>query len=86
MKFFNFDAFGAQKITWSRGVKRFETALNLYDCKEQKKEALLLHFIGVNAYNILCDKLTPQQPENKTFKEIVSVLEDHFEPKPSELV
>lgn len=67
-------------------MKRFETALNLYDCKEQKKEALLLHFIGVNAYNILCDKLTPQQPENKTFKEIVSVLEDHFEPKPSELV
>lgn len=86
VNFFHFEAFDVEKISWSRWVKRFKTALNLYDCKEEKRQALLLHFIGTGAYNILCDRLTPSQPEDKTFQEIVSALEEYFEPKPSELV
>lgn len=85
-KMFSYEAFDVQKISWLRWVKRFESALSLYDCKIEKKKSLLLHFIGTQAYNILCDKLTPEDPEAKGYAEIVKVLEDHYEPKPSELL
>lgn len=83
---FNFEAFDIKKTSWSRWVKRFETALELYECDRTKHQRLLLHFIGSDTYNILCDKLTPQIPEEKSYQEIVTILQDHFDPKPNELL
>lgn len=40
-------------------------------------KAMLLHFIGTQAYNVLCDK---------QYADIVKVLENHYEPNPTELL
>lgn len=86
VSFFSFEPFDSTKSTWSRWVKRFKTALDLYECKSTKHQRLLLHFVGTQTYNILCDKVLPKVPEDMKFDEIVQILEEHYDPKPNELL
>ncbi|XP_073830549.1 uncharacterized protein [Musca autumnalis] len=64
---FNFEPFDARVTTWQRWVRRFETALNIFECAEVKKKMFLLHYMGAGTYDMLCDKLSPSNPEDKTF-------------------
>ena len=83
---FNVEAFSQTNTTWARWVKRFETALELYECDVQLKRQYLLHYMGAATYNVLCDKLLPKAPEEKTYDEIVTILTEHFDPKPNEIL
>lgn len=86
VSFFSFEPFDSSKSTWSRWVKRFKTALELYECQSAKHQRLLLHFVGTQTYNILCDKILPKVPEDMNFDEIVTILGEHYDPKPNELL
>ncbi|XP_073820621.1 uncharacterized protein [Musca autumnalis] len=43
----------------------------------------LLHYMGAGTYDMLCDKLSPSNPEDNTYEEIVKLLSEHFNPKPN---
>lgn len=86
MQSFHFEGFDASKMTWSRWVKRFRTALDLYECPKVKHQRLLLHFMGVETYNVVCDEVLPGVPETMDFEEIVKCLGEHYDPKPNELL
>lgn len=85
---FNFEAFDPKTTTWVRWVKRFETAVEIYDgaADTGKKRKLILHYMGATIYNVLCDKLLPKEPENVSYGEIVNILQDHFDPRPNEIL
>lgn len=83
---FHLDAFDVKTMPWNRWVKRFETALSLFNADATKKRQLLLHYMGATTYNVLCDKVLPNEPETLQYEVIVSTLENHFNPKANEIL
>lgn len=83
---FNIEYFDKHKCSWTRWVERLENVFLIYGTPEIVRASLLLHYIGQDTYNTLCDKLTPEKPVQKSYAELVKLLENHFEPKPLEIV
>lgn len=54
--------------------------------KTQKKQAILLSCVGAPTYTLMRNLLSPEKPGPKSFDELVSLLKNHFNPKPSEIV
>ena len=48
--------------------------------------SVFLSSLGPATYALIRNLLSPQKPEDKSYKELVSVLEDHFNPTLSETV
>ncbi|KAB0801764.1 hypothetical protein PPYR_03950 [Photinus pyralis] len=51
-----------------------------------RKRAVLLTMCGAETYEIVKSLLSPELPRNKSYEEIIEVLDKHFTPKPSEIV
>lgn len=83
---FAIEPFDKTKSKWSRWVKRFQGALQIYGVPDENRKNMLLHFMGAETYNVLCDHLSPTDPEDKTYDEIVTLLGEYFDPKPLEMV
>ncbi|XP_040164742.1 uncharacterized protein LOC120901101 [Anopheles arabiensis] len=86
MATFNIESFVHEKSTWQRWVKRFAGAAKVFKVDPADMQQTLLHYMGSETYNVLCDLLSPDEPEAKTYDQIVSALDDHFDPKPLEMV
>lgn len=52
----------------------------------EKKRAILLSCVGAQTYTLMRNLLSPDKPGAKSFEELVSLLKNHFNPKPSEIV
>lgn len=83
---FTVEPFDRNKSKWSRWVKRFEGALNIFAVPPANRKEMILYYMGAETYNLLCDHLAPAEPENKTYQEIVTALEKFFDPEPLEMV
>lgn len=75
-----YDVFAGQ---WSSYVRRVEQFIFLNDIKDTHKVATLLTLVGDRTYNLMCDLCAPNNPEDKTFTELVDILKNHLEPKRS---
>ncbi|XP_049325965.1 uncharacterized protein LOC125785828 [Astyanax mexicanus] len=51
-----------------------------------KKRAILLSSVGSQAYGLMRNLLSPTKPGEKTYDELVELLKEHYNPKPSEIV
>ncbi len=49
---------------------------------DTKQVATLLSAMGASTYGLLRNLVQPQKPKDKTFREVVSILQVDFEPKP----
>lgn len=84
---FNIDPFDKSKSKFSRWVARLEGAFGIFGISEEaKKLALLLHYMGQETYDVLCDKMSPAEPTSKSYAQIVCLLDQHFDPQPLEIV
>ncbi|XP_058444176.1 uncharacterized protein K02A2.6-like [Malaya genurostris] len=83
---FTIDSFDRHRMKWSRWVERLEGAFVLFGVREESKRYMLLHFMGGETYDIICDKIAPQKPQTLTYAEIVRLLETHFNPEPLEIL
>lgn len=72
--------------THQRWVKRFAGAAKVFKVDQADMQQTLLHYMGSETYNVLCDLLSSDESEAKTYDQIVSALDDHFDPKPLEMV
>ncbi|KAK5637929.1 hypothetical protein RI129_012224 [Pyrocoelia pectoralis] len=63
---FTVEIFNPEVTSWERWVKRLETAFKVFNTQEEVKLHYLLHYMGTTTYNVLCDKLAPEDPEKKT--------------------
>ncbi len=52
------------------------------DVDDAKQVATLLIVMGASTYGLVWNLVQPLKPKDKTFREIVSILQAHFEPKP----
>ncbi|KAK4321215.1 hypothetical protein Pmani_007945 [Petrolisthes manimaculis] len=51
-----------------------------------KKRQILLASVGLETYDLICVLVAPLPPEEKTFEELVMIVQDHVRPPPSKIV
>ncbi|KAK3733980.1 hypothetical protein QZH41_001130 [Actinostola sp. cb2023] len=56
------------------------------EAREKKRKAILLSVIGPSAYKILRNLTSPEKANEKPYEEIITLLRNHFAPKPSQTV
>lgn len=79
--------FDSQTQTWEEYCEvlhHFFEANEIDDAGRQK--AILLSAVGSQTYSLMRNLVSPAKPGDKTFDELVKLLKDHFNPKPSEIV
>ncbi|XP_058826833.1 uncharacterized protein K02A2.6-like [Topomyia yanbarensis] len=83
---FAIDPFDKRKLKWMRWVERLETAFHIYGvADEQMRKNFLLHYMGSDTYDVICDKVAPDSPRARTYQQIVATLEEFFSPQPLEI-
>ena len=84
------DQFEPEQEEWPQYVERlvqfFEANDITGDNKAAKCCATFLSVIGPVPYKLLRSLIAPTKPTNKTFKELVAVLTEHYSPQPSEVM
>lgn len=81
-----FEKFDKTKMQWSRWVERFEGTLIVVAPEDAKKLPLLLIYMGPETYDLLCDKLAPAKPTDKTYNEVKDILKRIYDPDPLEIM
>ena len=73
--------------TWEQYAERLQ---HFFDAKEiqddSRKRSILLSVLTPKNYKLLRSLLSPEQPKDKSFTQIVEVLQKHHMPTPSEIV
>ncbi|XP_071578069.1 uncharacterized protein [Temnothorax nylanderi] len=72
------------KDDWEMYAERLELYFVANDVKEEKQAAVLLTKISADTYKLVRDLCAPDKPSTKTFKDLVKLINDHLNPKPSE--
>ena len=81
------EEFSSNKEDWSNYVERLNHFFkaNAITTNEQK-QSVFLSVIGPTTYKLLRSLVSPEKPGDKSFKDLVKKLSDHFNPTPSEIV
>ena len=77
---FTLDDYTTISTRWKKYKRRFENlviALNVTD--DRQKKALLLNYIGEEAYSVYKNLTTGAEEE--TYEDVVTLLDGHFAPK-----
>ncbi|XP_031353843.1 uncharacterized protein LOC116178478 [Photinus pyralis] len=70
---------------FDRWLMRLESAFSVFGVPRNKQAPYLLHYMGPDAYDVLCDKLSPEVPVQKTYEELVNYMKTHYNPEPLEI-
>ena len=69
---------------WQSYVERLDQYFTANDVAAPgKRRAILLSSVGPVTYRLIRNLLAPDKPTDKTLKEIVDIVRDHHQPKPS---
>ncbi|XP_018395972.1 PREDICTED: uncharacterized protein K02A2.6-like, partial [Cyphomyrmex costatus] len=72
--------------TWKRWLQRLEGFFKVFKITSgEEKVVYLLHYIGVEAFGVLCDRLDPDDPYAKSFEELCNKLGEYYAPEPLEI-
>ena len=71
---------------WTSYTERLQQYFAANDVAEGKQRAVLLSVCGCQTYQLVKNLLAPERPADKTFQEIVLLMKNHYQPKPSIIV
>ena len=71
---------------WSSYTERLQQYFTANDVAEDKQEAILLSGCGVATYRLIKNLTAPEKPTDKTFAQLVQLVGEHHNPKPSVIV
>ena len=79
--------FDSSREDWSAYSERLEFYFeaNGVDTPE-KRRAVLLSVCGPETYRLIRSLVAPDKPSSRPFRELVTLVRDHFDPKPSPIV
>lgn len=72
------------KDDWETYTERLELYFLVNDIPAEKHAAVLLTKIDPETYNLTRDLCMPDKPSTKTYAQLVALIKDHLNPKPSE--
>jgi len=80
------DTFDPGRQPLGRWLQRLEGAFRVFQIEgEADRTAYLLHFVGVEAFGILCDRLDPVDPYTQPYRALVEKLKEFYAPEPLEI-
>lgn len=79
------EQFDVSSKKWAAYIRRVEQFMALNAIKSELQVATLVTLVGEATYDLMCDLCAPDDPEKKTFTELVKTVGDHLEPKRSEI-
>ena len=80
-------AFDEKSQTWEdycEILEQFFAANGIDDGDRQR--AILISVVGPATYRLMKSLISPEKPKDKTYQQLVLLLKNHFDPKPSEVV
>ncbi len=79
--------FDSKVQAWEEYCEIVEHFFTANDIDEgDKKKSIMLSVVGAQTYSLMRNLLSPAKPGEKTFEQLVTLLKNHFNPKPSEIV
>lgn len=80
------DVFDPTRQPLERWLQRLEGAFRVFQIREETdRTAYLLHFVGVEAFGILSDRLEPADPYIQPYDALVKKLKEFYSPEPLEI-
>lgn len=80
-------AFDPKNQTWDEYTEILEQFFEANEINERdRKKAILISVVGASTYSLMRNLLSPDKPKDKSFQELVALMKNHFDPKPSEIV
>ncbi|XP_029670911.1 uncharacterized protein LOC115240079 isoform X2 [Formica exsecta] len=82
---FAVEAFDPNVSTWKRWLQRLQGAFLVFGIEGNARVPYLLHYVGPTTFDILCDRLDPEDPFGQTYEILVQKLEEFYAPAPLEI-
>lgn len=79
------EPFDIHSKQWPSYIRRVKQYVALNEIKDALKVPLLITVVGETTYSLMCDLCAPNDPETKTFDELVTLVSNHLEPQRSEI-
>jgi hypothetical protein len=76
------EAFDAANKEWGTYCERVEQYFLANEIEDDKQVPAILSLMGSKTYGLLRSLCSPAKPSQKTFTEIVKILQEHLSPKP----
>ncbi|XP_047995710.1 uncharacterized protein LOC125233675 isoform X3 [Leguminivora glycinivorella] len=76
-------AFEVSSGNWSTYVDRVNMYFKANDISDNLQLPTLIAVMGDEAYELLSNLTSPKKPGEMTYKEVIKIMSDHIEPKPS---
>lgn len=80
-------AFDVKEQTWEEYceiLEQFFEANRIDDGEKQR--AVLISVVGPATYKLIRNLVSPDKPSSKTYSQLKTLMKEHFNPKPSEIV
>ena len=74
------------KEEWPQYATHLDHFFSAYAITEANKKDILLSMLGPQTFKLLSSLVAPVKPGEKTYKDMVDVLKEHYCPEPSEVV
>ncbi|KAJ8351850.1 hypothetical protein SKAU_G00233260 [Synaphobranchus kaupii] len=83
----NLSAYEAKEQTWEEYCEILEQYFEANGIDNgEKQRAILISVVGRATYRLMRNLLSPDKPSSKTYDELKVLMQNHFSPKPSEIV
>ena len=71
-------------VEYTERVKQYFAVNEITD--NHKKRAILLSVCGAKTYKLIRNLVNPRKPPDKSFAELVTLVKNHLNPRPSSIV
>nr|XP_015800346.2 uncharacterized protein LOC107375995 [Nothobranchius furzeri] len=79
--------FARESQSWEEYSEMLEVFFEANEIDDaDEKKAVLLSGVGSATYSLLRSLLSPETQKDKTYDELIQILQTHFSPKPSQIV
>ncbi|XP_072930630.1 uncharacterized protein [Epargyreus clarus] len=68
---------------WGMYIERLEQYFIVNNTKEVHKVPILITLMGAQSYELLVTLCTPDKPASKKFADLILIMQNHLQPKPS---
>lgn len=83
---FHIEQFDPTTTNWNRWLQHFEGALGVFRVDAGSRVAYLLHYIGAAAFDVLCNRIDPEDPCSQSYEQIAAYLQEFYDPAPLEIM
>ena len=81
-----FGEFCEKNEDWLSYTERLQQYFEANGTKKERQRAVLLSVVGPATYQLIRNLIAPEKPTDKSFEEIVSIVQEHRNPRPSVIV